>query len=170
MHNCNITTNNDMVKKIIKDYSDKINEILTFFSVNGEDIKIKVLNYEDFKEEYEGYFKNSVKDYSVGFIEDVKKEVIILNYDDYKYTSHYGETYEQYIKVIIHEFVHIIHSIACNYNYPSFELREGIAVYLSEQYDFEDESNKSLYYGYGKNIYKYLKKHSKEELLKLLNC
>ncbi len=64
--------------------------------------------------------------------------------------------------------MHIIHSIACNHNYPSDDLWEGIAVYLSEQYNFENENSYGLFYEYGKKIYDYLRENPKKELLKKL--
>ncbi len=163
-----ISVNDEKLQKEINHSHDKIEEILYFFNVNNIDIHIKVLCYVEFKSEFYDYLEHEINGDTTGFIEDDRNAIILLNYDDYKFTNHKGESYDQYVKVAIHEFVHIVHSIACKHNYPSDDLWEGIAVYLSEQYDFKEENGSGKFYDYGKQIYEYLKIHSRDELLKKL--
>jgi hypothetical protein len=168
-HTYKITINNGKLKEAIDNSSKSIERILDFFNLDNIETSVIVMNYEDFKYEFKSYLKYDSEDYSVGFIEDSKNRIIILDYDDYKYTPHDGEPYWKYTQTVIHEFVHLIHSIACNKNYPETKLWEGIAVYLAKQYDFENKIGYGAYYEYGLFIYEYLKDHSREELLTLLN-
>ena len=127
-----IKSNDEKVKNSIIDCNKKIIEILDFFNIDSVVIEIKVLNYISFKKEFHDYFKYDINSYTTGFIEDDKDMVVVLDYNDYKYTDHRNEkTYDDFIKTIIHEIVHVVHSIACKHNYPANELWEGIAVYLS---------------------------------------
>lgn len=165
-----IFVNDKRLQKELNNTKDKIKEIIYFFNVNNINVNIKILNYNEFKSEFHSYLGYEINANITGFIEDDKNTIIILSYNDFKFTNHYGESYGEYVKIVIHEFVHIIHSIACKRNYPSEDLWEGIAVYLSEQYNFENENGFGLYYDYGKRIYDYLKMNSKEDLLKKLLC
>lgn len=164
-----IKVNNTRLQEAINHKDKKIVNILNFFNIENVDIKITVLKYEDFKKEYESYLERELNGYSVGFIEDNKNEVIIIDYDDYKYTSHNGEPYEYYVKVAIHEFVHAVHAIACNHNYPETKVWEGIAVYLSEQYDFNNHIGYGSYYEYGLYMHDYINCHTKEDVFRVLN-
>ena len=127
------------------------------------------MDYNSFKKEFQDYLKYSIKSYTTGFIKDDKNMIVVLDYSDYKYTDHKNETYDLYIKTIIHEFVHVMHSIACKHNYPDKELWKGIAVYLSNQYDFENKIGSGSYFKYGLKIYNFLKESNKESLLNILN-
>ena len=164
-----IKYNDEKVQKSINECNEKIVEILDFFNVDNVTVEIKVLDYNSFKKEFQDYLKCDIKSYNVGFIEDDKDMIVVLDYNDYKYTDHINKTYDDYIKIIIHEFVHVIHSIACKHNYPSKELWEGIAVYLSNQYDLENKIGNGSYYEYGLKIYNYLKENNRESLLNILN-
>lgn len=168
MNNYKISVNDKRLEIALNDSKDKIEDIMNFFNINNNIINIKVLSYNNFKKEFHNYLEYEISDYVTGFIEDNKNTIILLKYDDYKFTVHDGESYEDYVKVALHEIVHIVHSKACNHNYPSEDLWEGIAVYLSGQYNFERENGYGLYYEYGKNIYNYLKINTKEDLLKKL--
>ena len=169
MNDYKLSVNDKRLEKSLSNRKDKIENIMSFFNINNIVIDIKVLSYDNFKKEFHNYLGNEIDTYVTGFIEDNKNTIILLNYDDYKFTAHNGESYEDYVKVALHEFVHIVHSIACNHNYPSDDLWEGIAVYLSEQYDFENENSCGLYYEYGKKIYNYLKRNTKKDLKNLIN-
>ena len=164
-----IKSNDEKVQELIKNNNEKIIEILDFFNIDDVSIKIEVLNYNSFKKEFKNYLKYDINSYTTGFIEDNKNKIVVLKYSDYKYTDHKNKTYDDFIKTVIHEFVHVIHSIACKHNYPKTELWEGIAVYLSNQYDFENKIGSGSYYNYGLKIYNYLKNNSKESLLNILN-
>ena len=123
-------------KEIIKIIEKEIKRILDFFNIKDDlkkDIHIKELNYNDFKKEFETYLNTKLDNYITGFIEDDKDTIVYLKYEDWNKTTHKDEPYEEYEKVIIHEFVHIIHSIYCNKNYPNDNIYEGVAYYLANQ-------------------------------------
>ena len=164
-----LVSNNKELEISLKKYDQDIINILNFFQVKNIKINLKVLSYIDFKHEFNNYLGYEINEDITGFIEDDTNTIILLSYEDFKYTNHKGDTFNDYLKIVIHELVHIIHSVACNHDYPNDELWEGIAVYLSKQYDFENKDGYGNYYNYGLYIYNYLKEHSKQELLKLLN-
>ncbi|MBO4245383.1 MAG: hypothetical protein J5892_01430 [Bacilli bacterium] len=169
MKKYSISSNNEKVQNSVNNCTEKIEEILDFFNIDNVNVTIKVLSYDAFKKEFKDYLNYDSNDCTAGFIEDDKNMIVVLDYDDYKYTNHHSKTYDDFIKTVIHEFVHVVHSIACKHRYPSDELWEGIAVYLSNQYDFEAKIGSGSYYEYGLNIYNYLKEHDKESLLSILN-
>ena len=164
-----IKSNDLKLQEAIENNNALIIDILEFFNVDNVLVEIKVLDYDAFKNEFKEYLDEDIDLNTTGFIEDDKNTITILNYEDFKYTNHKNDTYDDYVKIAIHELVHIIHSIACNHNYPDDELWEGIAVYLSKQYDFENKIGSGTYYEYGLKIYNYLMNNSKESLLNMLN-
>lgn len=152
----NLICDNENIINIIKKEEKRI---LDFFNIDiNKDITIKELDYDSFKKEYENYLECPLNNYVNGFIEDAYNTIVILNYKDWNKTIHKDESYENYEKVIVHEFVHIIHSIFCDKNYPSDELREGVAYYLANQMN-------NNYYKKFKEI---IDNNSHEEVLVLL--
>ncbi len=152
-----IYCNNDYVFKIL---NNNVKKILDFFKLKSkQDITVKVLNIKDFQKEFEEYLNYPMNNNVTGFIEDDRKTIVYLDYKDWKYTSHKNEKIEEYNKVIIHELVHIIHSISCNCNYPNDDLFEGVAYFLAGQ------TNSSYY----DNFAHLVKQTAHEELLKILN-
>ena len=121
-------------QKIMLELKKEKDRILDFFEIEVKDnIYIKELNFNEFKREFETYLDTQLNDYVTGFIEDDKNLIICLKYEDWDKTIHKDELYEEYIKVVIHEFVHMIHSKYCNKFYPSDEIYEGVAYYLANQ-------------------------------------
>ena len=152
-----IYCNNDYVFKIL---NNNVKKILDFYKLKSkQDITVKVLNIKDFQKEFEEYLNYPINSNLTGFIEYDIKKIVYLDYCDWKYTSHKNEKIEEYDKVIVHELVHIIHSISCNYNYPDDDLFEGVAYFLA------DQTNNSYY----DNFAHLVKQTTHEELLKILN-
>lgn len=144
------------VKNIIDENAKRV---IDFFQFSPQiTITITVLNYEEFKKEYESYLGNPITKEVTGFVEDDTNSIFILNFDDYQYTVHQNDSKEDFAKVIIHEFVHVIHDNYCNKNYPSKDLSEGIACYLANQ-------TENPYY---EIMAKIIASNSHENLLKML--
>ena len=137
-----------------------ISKILEFFELKVSDkITVKVLNFKDFKQEFTAYLNSKIDENVTGFIEDDKKIIVYLNYNDWQYTSHKNDTRFDYDKVIVHELVHMINSISCSCNYPEDAIWEGVAYYLAGQ------TTNSFYYSFAKLVE--IMPH--EELLKIIN-
>ena len=152
-----INCNDDYVFKIL---NNNVKKILDFFKLKPkQNITAKVLNIKDFQEEFEEYLNYPMNNNVTGFIEDNRKNIVYLDYTDWQFTSHKDEKIEEYNKVIIHELVHMIHSISCNCNYPNDDLFEGVAYFLAGQ------TNSSYY----DNFAHLVKQTTHEELLRILN-
>ena len=152
-----IYCDDDYVFKIL---NNNVKKILDFFKIKpNQNITVKVLNIKDFQKEFEEYLNYPINSNVTGFIEDDRKTIVYLDYSQWKYTSHKKEKIEEYDKVIVHELVHMIHSIFCNYNYPDDDLFEGVAYFLATQ------TNNSYY----DNFAHLVKQTTHEELLKILN-
>ena len=96
-----------------------------------------------------------------------------------KIDYHKDKTIEDFMKTIIHEFVHLCHTQYTNYIYPEdVWISEGIATYLSNQYE-DATYNKKLKNIFGEDIVPYknyrvifnyiFDNYSKEDIMKLLN-
>ena len=152
-----IYCNNDYVFKIL---NNNVKKILDFFKLKPkQNITVKVLNIKNFQKEFEEYLNYPMNNNVTGFIEDDRKNIVYLDYTDWQFTSHKDEKIEEYNKVIIHELVHMIHSISCNCNYPNDDLFEGVAYFLAGQ------TNNSYY----NNFAHLVKQTTHEELLRILN-
>ena len=152
-----ICCDDDYVFKIL---NTNLKRVLDFFKLkSNQNITIKVLNIKDFQKEFTEYLNYPINNNVTGFIEEDRKIIVYLDYKDWKYTSHKDEAIEEYDKVIVHELVHMIHSISCDCNYPSDDIWEGVAYFLAEQ-------TNCPYY----DIFAYfVKQTTHEELLRILN-
>lgn len=63
----------------------------------------------------------------------------MLSYNDYKNTVHHYKSFEDYKRTLIHEFVHIINVIFSNGLFPITPIWEGVATFLSKQYEDSHE-------------------------------
>ena len=113
------------------------------------------------------------KEYDKNYILELSLE------EQKKIEYHKDKTIDDFIKTIIHEFVHVCHTQYTNYNYPEDTwVSEGIATYLSNQYSdvsYTDEleeifSENVVPYQNYRNVFNYVfENYSKEDILKLLN-
>ncbi len=139
----------DLIKDLSKFIDSHAQEIFDFFEIEKPKEKA-VINIIPTKEEYDNFIRTTRKlssDYAVpkwliGTCQD--GVITYLSLNDYKNTSHsfnndkYDEALEYYKKTILHEFIHYvnecfnkIHKCQDTEKY----LQEGIATYLSGQYD-----------------------------------
>ena len=126
---------NEKIQNFLKENE---RNIFDFFNIeNNIIINIEILSKNQFHAEYKKRFKSDASNHVTGYIDDSMCKIIMLAFEDFKYTIHKDNTEEDYLKIILHELVHIIHSIYCNRNYPEEWLWEGIACYLSNQYDLK---------------------------------
>ena len=75
-------------------------------------------------------------------------QIILLSYNDYVNNEiHNKDTFDHYKKTVVHEFVHFVNKLFTKENkceYAEKFLSEGIATYLSEQYNISSQIKSSL--------------------------
>ena len=147
-------------KYVLKILNDNIKMILAFWNSEiNNNIAVKVLNFKNFKNEFESYLNCPMSNDITGFIEDDRKTIVYLEYKDWKYTTHKNDKKSEYDKVIIHELVHMVNSIFCDCSYPSDDIWEGVAYFLAGQ------TNCSYYDSFAKLA----EKIDHDELLRIIN-
>ena len=114
----------------------------------------------------------NMKEYDVNYILELSFE------EQKKIDYHKDKTLEEFIKTIIHKFVHTCHSQYKNNVELDAWINEGIATYLSNQCEnleysreFEEIFSEDVvpYQNY-RNVFNYVfENYSKEDILKLLN-
>jgi hypothetical protein len=153
-------------------------ELLSFFNINSNlTINIIIERLPIFIKNYQNNLNQDWNKYETGYIDDETNTIHILSYNDFYNTYHKNISEEDYLKIILHELVHLINSIYCHKNYPPDYLWEGIACFLSKQYpmdakylnNYEDIiNNKADYQSYFALVRDYLKKNKKEVVLEYL--
>ena len=112
-----------------------------------------------------------MKEYDTNYILELSLE------EQRKIQYHKNKTLEEFIKTIIHEFVHTCHSQHKNNTELDTWINEGIATYLSNQCENEKYTNKYEdifsenvvpYQNYRKVFEYVFENYSKEDILKLL--
>lgn len=126
--------NIDYIDKLLNDIDNEAIRILEFFNIKGFNKKAE-LNIINTKKEFSKLIKELINldddEYGIGFVKD--SIMYCLSFEDYKSTYYKDDTYEDFVKTIIHEFVHFCQtkkSIRC--------INEGLACYLSKQYENKD--------------------------------
>jgi len=118
-------------------------EIYNFFGINPKNkIEINIIPTKDKLDEiFKANFNYDASEWVVGFtpIDQGSYQIYLLSYNDYKNTVHHYENFEDYKKTLVHEFIHIINAIFSNASFPITPIWEGIAVYLSKQYENSHE-------------------------------
>ena len=133
-------TNNDIsyIDKLCDDIDNKALEIMKYFNIDKIDEKFNIKLIAT-KKEFSKIIRELIHfeddEYGIGFVKD--KVMYCLSYLDYKSTYYKNDNYDDFIKTIIHEFVHTCHmtavkgmSIKC--------INEGLACYLSHQDENEE--------------------------------
>ncbi len=130
-------TDNDLpyIDRLCKDIDNKAKEIIAYFNIDkiNERFSLKLISTKkEFSQTIKELTHFEDDEYGTGFVKD--KKMYCLSYLDYKSTYYKDETYDDFVKTIIHEFVHTCHmfvvkgmSIRC--------INEGLACYLSKQYE-----------------------------------
>ena len=108
--------NDDYVKNILVNNTERIVDFFEF--IPQIDIHVLVLEYKEFKKEFESYLEFSISKDTTGFIEDDNNTLVYLKFEDWDKTIHKNSSKSEYDKVIVHELVHFIHSIYCERKYP----------------------------------------------------
>lgn len=134
-------TDNDIayIDRMLEDIDAEAERILSFFNINNYNEKFHLILIPTKKE-----FSNTIRElihfeddqYGIGFVKD--RIMYCLSYLDYKSTYYKDYNYDDFIKTIIHEFIHACHS----YVKKGMSIRcinEGLACYLSNQYDNNKE-------------------------------
>ncbi len=157
-------------------------EIYNFFGIHPT--KRIEINIVPTKQELNNIFleliKYECKDWVVGFVYCSKEfyRIYILSYSDYKNTVHYKESFEDYRKTFIHEFIHVINAIFSNCLFPITPLWEGIAIFLSKQHFEETEitsteedilNGNASFKDYYNLFLKIIKTYSHNDVLKMLD-
>ena len=129
-------------KDYIEDFMNYLNDnskrIMDFFNLEKLSKKITI-NLIEKKEEIDNIFTSMHNmpafDFLIGFAKD--SQIYYISFNELNNVpKHQTDTYDYYKKTIIHEFVH-----SCNHEFSSLWIRclcEGLAVYLSEQQDKND--------------------------------
>ena len=168
----------EYIDEICKEIDSKSQEIIDFFEIEKFDNKVHVKLFSDinefriFHQEVYGF---EPKNWLCGFRLD--SNVSTLSLSEYrKCYSHEEATISDLIKLILHEFTHVIHFMRnkiCNYIW----LGDGLATYLSGQYSdafsinctYDELLNGCSYTNY-KVMFEYvLNTYGKEYVLKLID-
>lgn len=122
----------------------------------------------------------------------IDTNLLLLSPSAYESDSTYIFKKEEYIRLMIHEYTHIvIRLLSCETDAVPRWFEEGLAVYLSEQWLYEDEivgpvywgvkknkiptlrkilTNRIYYYLWGWTVVKYIEKHyGKKMILNIVN-
>ena len=162
--------------------------VMDFFDIKkiSKPTFIKIFNNkEEFRNEINKLTKmTDLQEWSVGMAINEKKYdsnyILELSLDNQKEIEmHKDKTIDDFIKTIIHEFVHICHTQYTDYNYPEDTwISEGIATYLSNQYEdaIKDVELEKIFgedivpYKNYRFIFNYIfDNYTKKNIMKLLN-
>ena len=118
-------------------------EIYNFFGITPKNkIEINIVpTKEKLDEIFKSNFNYDASEWVVGFtpIDKDRYQIYLLSYNDYRNTVHHYKSFEDYKRTLVHEFIHIINAIFSNASFPITPIWEGIAVYLSKQYENSHE-------------------------------
>ena len=128
----------NLINDLINYLDNNQNRIKCFFDENLELPKIKIKIYSA-KKEYDEkvgikMFDGEVPKWVIGSYNNGM--INYVSFNDFKNTSHQNDSYESYLKTLIHEYIHFVtneYSKKINCEYPIKYISEGIAYYLSGQ-------------------------------------
>lgn len=131
------------ISDMVKYLDENAYSILKFFGVSSDETNITVNIFDDL-DEFRKHVKETRKKY--GKEKDTEEwicgftagnHIDIINYDLYKDMK--NESFEDYKKMLVHEFVHAVHFTSKDENYKkdagSKWINEGLAIYFSKQMD-----------------------------------
>lgn len=136
------TENLNNQQKIFDALNDNLARIMSFFEVEKLSKAISVCIHSDL-EEWKNFITNRgtpYQDYVVGCAWEGKIDV--LAFEEYQKTQmHKDDSFDDFLKVVIHEFVHICHQeIQPDFSKVTWFIGEGLATYLADQrYNEEEE-------------------------------
>ena len=140
LNNCVIEysdLDNEYIDLISETLLNEMKEVNSFFGLknNSDPFKIKIWgDLSDFRDYYIKIFNRTPKDWVCGFVVNGNVQVLSIN-KHRKTLNHENDNYDKLTKIIIHEYVHSAHNKVTNINKLPKWVSEGIACYLSKQYN-----------------------------------
>ena len=176
------------IDEVVKYLRENYKKVMDFFNITNLDkpLEIKIWdNKSEFKEEVSKITGYELPDWSIGTGENGKDDeysrVDFLSLPEIRSIDYHKEkTSEDLRKGILHEFVHVCHEQASNYNTPKETYKtEGVATYLADQYEnaelnvpFEDlikDEDYVEYQNYRAFFDTLVNSFSHEDVLKFIN-
>lgn len=179
------------IDELIEFFDSKVQDIYAFFEIKKINTKA-IINIVPTKEEFDRLFKDEYGFNAPRYSRGICKKDGSINYlsiKDYDNTTHafneedYDEAYKDFKKTLIHEYVHYVNQLFNKENDcgpTAIYLREGIAIYLSNQkenkvitsdFTLEDiltnNSNKKIYDAYYCLVKYLVENYDKEFVLDL---
>lgn len=130
----------EYIEEIIKYLEYYYKVLLNFFGIEKLNNKVKIKMWDsltNFRETFKEVYKKEADDWTCGFSynDPNLSRIDVLSLKERRKTKGHNEsTSIDLRKVIIHELVHTCHMQYCNYIYPLKYVGEGLATYLSNQY------------------------------------
>lgn len=132
---------------------EELKRLMDYFGITSIDKKITInihTDLDEFKNFYESLGHGSYKDYVVGCA--LNYEINLLDFKEYSKTQcHHNDTVEDFLKVIVHEMVHICHqNLQPDMEKVAWFMGEGLATYLANQrYSLDEKIDfpKEVYFG-----------------------
>lgn len=180
-------SNEEVDKNIIKRLRFEMLKVMEFFKLSEINKKVDIRiwdNITDFRKECEKLSGYELPFWAVGMARNEKDEeysyIDKLSLEEQKKIDyHKNASLDDFIKSIVHEFVHVCHTQFCDYDYPEEPwVSEGIATYLANQYpNSEYTVSINEVFGYDevpyqnyRCLYNYIfENYSYDDIMKLLN-
>ena len=127
----------EYINNLINYINEEYNKILDFFGIDILKKKLIINIYDDINK-YKEYRGNNINDTSVGNMDvsDSNYYINVLSYKEYiKRKGNEEKNINDYFKLIIHELIHVFHEEYGTLHKSLIWIREGLAIYLSHQYD-----------------------------------
>ena len=125
------------IDELINGLGNISQEIVDFFDIREINVNVILYNsIEKFRKKFWEIFCYQCKEWTCGFVSRKKENTIYtLSLDEYRKTKYHElHNLDDLIFLILHEFVHSCHNQYTK-NHLYVWLSEGLATYLSQQYD-----------------------------------
>lgn len=125
------------INDLIFNFENNKDKIFKFFGIKGLSKKL-IINLYDSIDMYTEYRNYNLSQSSVGNmdVDDNYYYLNILSYREFiKRSGHEHDDLDYMFRTLLHEFVHICHEEIDNCRNSLIWIREGIAIFLSNQYD-----------------------------------
>ena len=148
---------------------EELKRLMDYFGITSIDKKITInihTDLDEFKNFYESLGHGSYKDYVVGCA--LNYEINLLDFKEYSKTQcHHNDTVEDFLKVIVHEMVHICHqNLQPDMDKVVWFMGEGLATYRAKQrYSLDEKIDfpKEVYFG-GSEAFKKIRTHVSRQI------
>ncbi len=125
------------IKRLVFYFEKEKKKIFDFFEIKSLDKKLVIKLYDNL-DKYIEYRNGNLAESSVGNmdVDDNNYYIHILSYKEFvKRKGHMNQTLTNFYKLLMHEFVHVCHEQTGKYHDSLIWVKEGIAIFLSNQYD-----------------------------------